>query len=71
MFCGKCCVCIDNYVFIVVKIKCVNYGRISDICDKINFTTNYTYFTISDIHFIKTHIIFYQNKYKYYNFLYL
>ena len=53
MFCGKCCVCIDNYVFIVVKIKCVNYGRISDICDKINFTTNYTHFP--NIYFIKTH----------------
>ena len=39
VFCGKCCVCIDNCVFIVVKIKCVNSGRISDICDKVNFTT--------------------------------
>ena len=35
----KCCVHIDKYVFIVVKIKCVNLGRISDICDKVNFTT--------------------------------
>ena len=25
------------------------------ICDKINFTINYTYFTTLDIHFIKTH----------------
>jgi hypothetical protein len=24
VFYGKCCVCIDKYVFIVVKIKCVN-----------------------------------------------
>jgi hypothetical protein len=39
MFCGKCCVYIDKCVFIVVKIKCVNLSRISDICDKINFTT--------------------------------
>jgi hypothetical protein len=49
-------------VFIVVKIKCVNSGRISDICDKINFITNYIYFTTPDNilskhtqHFIKTH----------------
>ncbi len=34
--------------FIVVKIKCVNSGRISDICNKINFTTNYTHFTTPD-----------------------
>ncbi len=39
VFCGKCCVCIDKCVFIIVKIKYVNYGRICDICDKINFTT--------------------------------
>ena len=26
----------------------MNFGRISDICDKINFTTNYTYFTTPD-----------------------
>jgi hypothetical protein len=36
VFCGKCYVRIDKYVFIVVKIKCVNSGR---ICDKVNFTT--------------------------------
>ena len=35
-------------MFIVVKIKCVNFGRISDICDKVNFTTNYIHFTTSD-----------------------
>ena len=39
VFYSKCCVCIDKYVFIVIKIKCVNSGRISDICDKVNFTT--------------------------------
>ena len=39
VFCDKCCVHIDKCVFIVVKIKCVNSGRISDICDKVNFTT--------------------------------
>ena len=31
VFCGKCYVCIDVYVFIVVKIKCVNSDRINDI----------------------------------------
>ena len=39
VFCGKCCVCVDICVFIVVKIKCVNSSRINDICDKVNFTT--------------------------------
>ena len=38
VFCGKSCVRINKYVFIVVKIKCVNSDRISDIYDKINFT---------------------------------
>jgi hypothetical protein len=37
VLCGKCCVYVDKYVFIVIKIKCVNSSRISDICDKINF----------------------------------
>ena len=39
VFCGKYCIYIDKCVFIVVKIKCVNFDRISDICDKVNFTT--------------------------------
>jgi hypothetical protein len=56
VFCDKCCVRIDKYVFIVVKIKCMNSGRISDICYKVNFTTNYTHFTTLDRNFIKTHI---------------
>ena len=30
VFCGKCCIRID---------KCVNFGRICDICDKVNFTS--------------------------------
>ena len=54
-------------MFIVVKIKCVNSGKISDIYDKVDFTTSYTHFTTPDNilskhtqHFIKTH--------KYYNF---
>jgi hypothetical protein len=71
VFYGKCCVRIDKCVFIIIKIKCVNFDRISDICDKINFTTNYTHFTIPDIYFIKTHTTFYQNTHKYYNFLHL
>jgi hypothetical protein len=45
VFCGKCCVCIDKCVFTVVKIKCVNSGRISDIFYKVNFTTKlYTFY---------------------------
>ena len=39
VFCGRCCVYIDKCVFIIVKIKCMNSGRISDICDKVNFNT--------------------------------
>jgi hypothetical protein len=39
VFCGKCCVCINKYMFIVVKIKCVNSGKLCDICDKVNFIT--------------------------------
>ena len=53
MFYGKCCVCIDIFVFIVVKIKCVNSGRISEICDKVNFITYYTHFTPRDIYLSK------------------
>ena len=48
VFCDKCCICSDKCVFIVVKIKGVNSDNISDICDKLNFTTNYTYFTTID-----------------------
>ena len=43
VFCGKFCVYNNIYVSIVVKIKCVNSNNISDICDKLNFTTNYTH----------------------------
>ena len=35
-------------MFIIVKIKCMNSNKISDICDKINFTINYTHFTTPD-----------------------
>ena len=45
VFYGKCCVRIDKCMFIVVKIKCANLGRISDICNKINFITKlYTFY---------------------------
>ena len=50
-----CVFCIDKCVFIVVKIKWVNSGRINDICDKVNFI-NYTHFITPDIYFIKIHI---------------
>ena len=52
MFCDKCCVRIDKCVFIIVKIKCVNFGRICDICDKFNFTTKlHTFYnTLTDIY---------------------
>ena len=56
VFCDKVCVCSDKCVSIIIKIKYVNSGNISDICDKLNFITNYTYFTTIDIYFIKTHI---------------
>jgi hypothetical protein len=39
VFCSKCWVYIDKCVFIIIKIKCVNSGKISDICDKVNFTS--------------------------------
>ena len=64
VICGKCCVRINKCLFIVVKIKYVNFGR---ICDKDNFTTKlHTFYNILiDIyqntqHFIRTH--------KYYKF---
>jgi hypothetical protein len=56
VFCGKCYVCIDKYESIAVKIKCVNFNNISDIYNKLNFITNYTYFTTTDTHYIETHI---------------
>ena len=48
----------------IVKIKYVNSGNISDICNKLNFTTNYTYFTTNDTHFIKK----YTKKYNFNTF---
>jgi hypothetical protein len=55
VFCGKFCVHSNKCVSIVVKIKCVNSSNISDICDKLNITTNHIHFTITKTHFIKTH----------------
>ena len=43
VFYDKFCVRSDEYVSVIVKIKCVNSGNISDICNKLNFTTNYIY----------------------------
>ena len=54
VFCGKYYVYSDKCVSIIVKIKCVSSGNISDSCDKLNFTTKYTQFTTTDTHFIKT-----------------
>ena len=68
VFCDKYCVSINKCVFIVVKIKCVNSGKIYDIYDKVNFTTNYTHFTIPEKHLSKHTQHFYQNIHKYYNF---
>ena len=49
---------IDKCVFIVFKIKCVNLGRISDICDKVNFTTKlHTFYNTRQIFYQNTHNI--------------
>ena len=42
MFSSECRVRSGICVFIVVKVKCVNFGNMSNICDKLKFTTNYT-----------------------------
>jgi hypothetical protein len=42
MFYDKICISNDKYVFIIVKIKYMNFDNISDIYDKLNFTTYYT-----------------------------
>ena len=46
VFCGKFCV-------LVIKIKCVSSSNVSNICNKLEVTTNYIYFTATDTHFIK------------------
>ena len=38
---------------------------------KLTLLQNYIHFTTPDRHFMKTHITFYQNTHKYYNFWYL
>ena len=44
MFYNKYYVCIDKYVFIIIKIKYVNSDR---ICDKVNFITKlHTFYNI-------------------------
>jgi hypothetical protein len=48
VFCNKYYVHIDIYMFIIIKIKCINSSKICNICNKDNFITNYTYFIISD-----------------------
>jgi hypothetical protein len=62
VFCGKYCVRINKCVFIILKIKCVNSGRIDDICNKVNFITKlHTFYNTLQTfcqntqHFIKTH----------------
>ncbi len=47
MFYDKCCVCINKYVFIIVKIKCINSDKINDICNKVNFIIKLHYFITS------------------------
>jgi hypothetical protein len=42
------CVYIDKCIFIIVKIKYINFNKINNIYDKINFIINYTYFIIFD-----------------------
>ncbi len=46
IFCGNCSICSGKCVSIVVKLKCVNSGNMNDICDKLNFTKNYTHYPI-------------------------
>jgi hypothetical protein len=55
VFCGKFCVRSDKFVSIVIKIKCVNSSNVSDICNKLNVTTNYIHVTATDTYFIKIH----------------
>ena len=42
------CVYIDKCIFIIVKIKYINFNKINNIYDIINFIINYTYFIIFD-----------------------
>jgi hypothetical protein len=55
VFCDKFCVSNGKYVFIIVKIKFMNFDNMSDICGKLDFTIDYIYFTTIDKYFIKKH----------------
>ena len=58
VFCGKCCIRIDKCEFVVIKIKCVNSGKICDICDKVNFITKlYTFYNTLIYIYQNTHNI--------------
>jgi hypothetical protein len=50
------CVSSGKYVSIVIKIKYINSDNMSNIYDKLKFIINYTYFTTTDIYFIKKYI---------------
>ena len=67
VFCGKFCVCMDKCVFIVIKIKYTNFSKIYNICNKINFTINYTYFTTPYIYLSK-HTKYFIRTRRYYKF---
>ena len=54
VFCGTICVSSSKCVSIIIKIKCVNFGKMSDIRSKLSFIINYTQFTTTDKIFIKT-----------------
>ena len=49
---GKLCVISGQCMLIIVKTKCVNSGNLSDICGKLNFTTNDTNFIISHLYLL-------------------
>ena len=44
MFCDKYCVLNNKCVSFIVKIKFVNFGNNSNICNKLNFNINYTFY---------------------------
>ena len=54
---------VGKLLSIVIKIKYVNSDNMSNICDKLNFTTNYIHCITTDTYFIKqhTHITFFDN----------
>ena len=52
VFCGKF-VSIAELCVYCCKTKCMNSCDISDICGKLNVTTNYRHYTTKDTHVIK------------------